>query len=126
MKRNRKSNRRYSRRFNRKFIIAWAYFDRTLLPFLVVFVPMGLVPVHQSGKLIALSFGGATVLFALYLLMGYLFRWTHYYCSIQNAYRLPMTPEDVEWGLIKKSDAYGIPAIFAVFGIAMLVLAFVF
>ena len=37
-----------------------------------------------------------------------------------------MTPEDVDWGFVKKSDAYGIPAMFAVPGIAMIVLGFVF
>ena len=37
-----------------------------------------------------------------------------------------MTPEDVDWGFVKKSDAYGIPAIFGVLGIAMIVLGFVF
>lgn len=122
MKRNRKPKRIH----NRKLIIALAYLDRFLLPMLVVFVPMGLVLLHESGKLFALTFGGATVLFALYLLMGYLLRWTHYFCSMQNAYHLPMTPEDVDWGFVKKSDAYGIPAIFAVLGIAMIVFAFVF
>lgn len=122
MKRNRKPKRRY----NRKLIIALAYFDRFLLPMLMVFVPIGLVPLHESGKLFALTFGGATVLFALYLLMGYLFRWTHYFCSIQSAYHIPMPPENVDWGFVKKSDAYGIPAIFAVPGIVMIVLGFVF
>lgn len=122
MKRNRKPKPRY----NRRLIIALAYFDRFLLPLLVVFVPMGLVPLHESGKLFAFTFGGATVLFALYLLMGYLFRWTHYFCSIQSAYHIPMTPGDVDWGWVKKSDAYGIPAMFAVLGIAVIVLGIVF
>ena len=80
----------------------------------------------ESGKLFALTFGGATVLFALYLLMGYLLRWTHYFCSIQSAYHIPMTPENVDWSFVKKSDAYGIPAMFAVPGIVMIVLDFVF
>ena len=121
-----KRKRKHDRRYNRNLIIALAYCDRFLFPCLIVFVPMGLVPIHQSGKLFALSFGGATVLFALYLLMGYLFRWTHYFCSIQSAYHIPMTPENVDWGFVKKSDAYGIPAIFGVLGIAMIVLGFVF
>lgn len=37
-----------------------------------------------------------------------------------------MTPEDVDRGFIKKSEAYGIPAIFGVLGIALIVLAVVF
>jgi hypothetical protein len=45
---------------------------------------------------------------------------------MQDAYHLPMTPEDVDWGLIKKSDAYVIPAVFGVLGIAMTVPAVAF
>ena len=87
------------RRRNRNLIIAWAYCDRFLLPCPVMFVPVGPVPLYESGKLFALTFGGALVLFTLYLLMGYLLRRTHYFCSMQDAYHLFMTPEDVDWGL---------------------------
>ena len=111
-------------KFNRKRIVILAYCDRYLFPCLVLFVPMGLVSIHQSGKLFALSFGGATVLFAAYQLVGYLCRWAHILCSYQIAYRKDIQPGSPDWGWIKKSDAYGIPAMFGVFGIALIVLAF--
>jgi hypothetical protein len=33
-------------------------------------------------------------------LMGYLLRRTHDFCSMQDAYHLSMTPEDVDWGFL--------------------------
>ena len=88
------------RRRNRNLIIAWAYCDRFRLPCPVLFLPMGPVPLYESGKLFALTFGGALVLFTLCLLMGYLLRRTHYFCSMQDAYHLSMISEDVVWGLL--------------------------
>jgi hypothetical protein len=35
-----------------------------------------------------------------------------------------MTPENVDWGFVKKSDAYGMPALFGVLGITVMVLGF--
>ena len=38
---------------------------------------------------------------------------------------MEMSPGSPDWGWIKKSDAYEIPAVFGVLGIALIVLAFV-
>jgi len=102
-----------------------AYCNRYLFPFLALFVPMLLVPIHKNGFLSLLSLGLSVLIFAVYQLVGYLLRWDHILCSYQNPYHMEMTPGSPDWGWIKKSDAYGIPAIFGVIGIAFIVLAFV-
>ena len=38
--------------------------------------------------------------------------------SYQNAYHQDMTPDMVNWRKVRKSDAYGVPIIFIVLGIA--------
>ena len=52
------------------------------------------------------------------LLLGYLLKWKHVYCAYQNAYHQDMTPDMVNWRKVRKSDAYGVPIIFIVLGIA--------
>lgn len=59
------------------------------------------------------------VAFSIWTFLGYIFRWKHIYCSYQNAYHMPMTPDKVRWDIVKKSDAYGVPALFLFFGIAL-------
>ena len=71
-----------------------------------------------------LLIGSGLVLYAAYSLAGYLLRWKHIFCSYQNAYRKEMTPDRIRWGTIKKTDAYGIPAIFGIMGMLMILCYF--
>ena len=112
-------------KFNRRRIIILAYCNRYLFPVLAWLAPMLLVPIHKNGFLSLLSLGLSVLIFAVYQLVGYLLRWSHILCSYQKAYRMEMSPGSPDWGWIKKSDAYGIPAVFGVLGIALIVLAFV-
>ena len=74
-------------------------------------------------NLYVLSIG--LIIFAIWSFLGYIFQWKHIFCSYQNAYRKQMTPDNIQWVSIKKSDALGVPLIFFVMGIAsLLVLAF--
>ena len=61
-------------------------------------------------------FGYTMILDALWTLVGYLLKWKHIYCSYQDAYHEKMTPDNINWQHIRKSDAYGIPIIFFVIG----------
>lgn len=71
-----------------------------------------------------LRMGLGFLLFAVYSLLGYILRWKHIYCSYQNAYRQTMTPNHIVWSKIRKTDAYGCPAIFGVLGLGMVVCQF--
>lgn len=57
----------------------------------------------------------------LYQFVGYKLKWKHIYCSYQDAYHQKMTPNRMKWSMIKKSDAYGIPAFFCIMGIALII-----
>ena len=72
-----------------------------------------------------LRMGIGVLVYALYSLTGYIFRWTHISCSYQNAYHQEMTPDHIVWNKIKKTDAYGIPVIFGILGIAAIIVQFV-
>lgn len=61
------------------------------------------------------------ILFSIWTFVGYKRKWRHIYCSHQNAYRQEMTPHSIRWNQIKKSDAYGIPLVFFVMGIVLLI-----
>ncbi len=60
------------------------------------------------------------ILYAVWTFLGYIFRWKHIFCSYQNACHQPMTPNDIRWNLVKRSDAYGVPALFLLCGVALL------
>ena len=93
-------------------IIVLAYFHRYgwfALTLLLLFFP-------NSKMLIGISICA----YAIYTLFGYLFRWKHIYCSYQNAYHQKMTPNHINWKDIKRSDVYGVSAIFFVLGIALI------
>ncbi len=64
--------------------------------------------------------GISSVAFSIWTFFGYLLRWKHIYCSYQNAYHEPMTPNHIKWSTVKKSDAYGTPAIFMILGVVLL------
>ena len=58
--------------------------------------------------------------FSVWSLVGYKLRWKHIFCSYQESSHQSMTPHSVRWGQIRKSDAYGIPLIFAVLSLMLL------
>ena len=60
------------------------------------------------------------IVYSIWTFLGYIFRWKHIFCSYQNAYHMPMTPNKVRWNTVKESDAYGVPAVFLILGIALL------
>ena len=60
------------------------------------------------------------MIFSVWTWIGYKCKWRHIYCSYQNAYRRKMTPNSICWQQVKKSDAYGVPMIFFIFGLALL------
>ena len=64
--------------------------------------------------------GIGTIAFAAWTWLGCQLRWQHIYCSFQNARHLPMTPDRANWDTVKKSDAWGIPALFMILGVALL------
>ncbi|HAQ56749.1 MAG TPA: hypothetical protein DCR44_05070 [Acholeplasmatales bacterium] len=85
---------------------------------LVAFVPLYLLGfvlyLHPYSGVLSLCFG--LFLYGCYLLLGALLRFRHIYCLYQNANHLPMTPEDVHWNTLNRSDYYGVPAVFMVMG----------
>lgn len=107
---------------HRKLIIVLAYFDRYLyLPLVLVLS----VILHLFTSMNFFFYGGIGILaFAIYELVSYLCHSVVYYCAYQNANHVTMTPENVNWGAVKKSDAYGIPAIFGILGTAFFVYSF--
>jgi hypothetical protein len=64
-------------------------------------------------------FSFCSIAFSIWSLIGYKKKWKHIYCSFQNAYHQKMTPNNIQWHKIKKSDAYGVPFIFLIFGLAL-------
>ena len=97
---------------NYKLTIVLAYANRYLFPVLL------LAPLIFEKILIS---GIAFLIYAIYELIGYKCKLKHIFCSYQNAYHKKMTPNNINWSLIRKSDAYGIPAIFGIFGILLII-----
>ena len=58
--------------------------------------------------------------FSVWSFVGYKCKWRHIYCSYQNASHQRMTPHAIRWSQIRKSDAYGVPLIFFILGMAMM------
>ena len=52
--------------------------------------------------------------------IGYKCKWRHIYCSYQNANHKKMTPHVILWSQYRKSDAYGVPLIFFIMGLVLL------
>ena len=100
-----------------KRIIALAYFHRygwmiAMLLFLLI------APKQFSYHIISIHF----IVFSIWTWIGYQCKWRHIYCSYQNAYRRKMTPYTIYWQNVKKSDAYGVPLIFFLLGLALLLI----
>ena len=101
-------------------VIFLAYFHRYVLPILSIVLPKLLL--GKGYRMLSLGLG--TIFFAAYTLIGYLCRWDHIYCSYQNASHEKMTPHRIVWSKVEKSDAYGVPAIFALLGLACILCHF--
>ena len=65
--------------------------------------------------------GISVIVFSIWTFLGYILRWKHIYCSYQDACHMRMTPEKVQWDTVKESDAFGVPAIFLILGVFLLV-----
>ena len=96
-------------------IIALAYFHRygwiaTMMVCIAIW-PMQLAYILSIGSIV----------FSIWSFIGYKCKWKHIYCSFQDAYRKKMTPNSVRWHQIKKSDAYGVPLIFLILGLVLLI-----
>ncbi len=98
---------------NYKLTIVLAYANRYLYPILL------LASLVFENFLIS---GIAFLIFAIYELVGYICKWKHIFCSYQNAYHKKMTPNNINWSLVRKSDAYGIPAFFGICGILSIII----
>ena len=96
-----------------------------LIIFLAIFHRYGWIALMLLMMYLTKSIYAAIIscfVFSIWTFLGYKLRWTHIYCSYQNANREPMTPDKVNWNSVRKTDAYGIPAIFFVFGVGLLLL----
>lgn len=75
---------------------------------------------HRYGwivaMIIAMNFGNPLLIgsvflliFSIWSIISYVFKWNHIFCSYQNAYHKKMTPNAVNWNKVKKRDAIGMP-----------------
>lgn len=75
---------------------------------------------HRYGWIVAMiivmNFGNPLLIgsvflliFSIWSIIGYVFKWNHIFCSYQNAYHKKMTPNTVNWSKVKKRDAIGMP-----------------
>lgn len=96
-------------------IIALAYFHR----YGWIVAMMVCVEIWHEQMLPILSV--ACFVFSVWSFIGYKNKWKHIYCSFQNAYHQKMTPNNIQWHKIKKSDAYGVPLLFFIFGLGLLI-----
>ena len=80
-----------------KFILELALFHRYGW-LIALFISVQLFP-HQLLDLTSAFF----IAFAAWSFIGYKRKWTHIYCSYQNAYHKAMTPNAVNWNSIKKN-----------------------
>ena len=72
--------------------------------------------VFHSRNAILISMGIGYIGYGIYWFIGYRLRWRHIYCIHQSFSRIKMTPENCDLDTFPKSEAYGLPAIFAVLG----------
>ena len=97
-----------------KRIIALAYFHR----YGWIAAMMACIAIWPKQML--LIFSVACLSFSVWSFIGYKKKWKHIYCSFQNSYHQKMTPNSIQWNKIRKSDAYGVPLVFCIIGLALL------
>ncbi len=86
-----------------------------------IFIMLALICICPMGTLWFISAGFLSN--AIWTFVGYRRRWKHIFCSFQAAHRLSMTPKNIRWGWVKKFDAYVMPIIELVVGLAFLCMA---
>ena len=99
----------------RLIIILLAYAHRYLFPLLIVILPL------HTGQATILTMGIGFWVKSIYDFLGYKLRWKHIFCSYQDTCRKEMTPDHINWSLMKKSDAYGMSIVSGVCGLLMIV-----
>ena len=97
-----------------KRIITLAYFHR------YGWIAAMMVSIAMWPKQMLFILPVACLSFSVWSFIGYKKKWKHIYCSFQNAYHQKMTPNSIQWNKIKKSDAYGVPLVFFIIGLALL------
>ena len=108
----------------RKRVMILAGLLRYGLPISVLVLALIVGKVTGSGRAAVAALGAGCLILGLYELLAYLLKWKHFYCAYQNAYYQDMTPDKIDWEKVRKSDAYGVPAIFITLGIACLAVLF--
>ena len=103
-----------------KTIILLAYVNRCVFPFIIFLLP-GLF--EKSYYLLVTSIG--MILYGLYNYVGYKCQWKHIYCSYQYGNHQKMTPDNIKWNQVEKSDVYFIPMLSVVLASAMLLFYFI-
>ena len=98
-----------------KQIIALAFFHR--YGWIIVMMALWFILPHQ---MLYYTTSVCFIVFSIWSFIGYKRKWRHIFCSYQNAYRRKMTPHSIHWQKMKKSDAYGVPLIFFIMGLALL------
>lgn len=83
-----------------KFILELALFHRYGW-LIALFISVQLFPHHLLSLISAFL-----IAFAAWSFIGCKRKWTHIYCSYQNAYHKAMTPNAVNWNSIKKKRMY--------------------
>ncbi len=99
-----------------KWVIALAYFHR----YGWIAAMIACIAIWTE-KIVSILCAGC-IIFSVWSFVGYKCKWKHIYCSYQNANHKKMTPNSVRWHRVKKRDAYGVPLIFFILGLMMLIL----
>ena len=99
-----------------KRIIAMAYFHR----YGWIAAMMVCIAIWPKQTLLIISV--ACLSLSVWSFIGYKKKWKHIYCSFQNSYHQKMTPNNIQWHRVKKSDAYADPVTFLIIGLAFLVI----
>ena len=99
-------------------ILAFAY--RYVYPILIMLSPI------FAREYSFLVMGIECLIYAAYTVIGYQCRWKHIFCAWQLLHRQSMTPNDIRWHMIKKSDIYSLFAVFDVMGIGGIIVHSIF
>lgn len=99
-------------------IVVLAYLNRYVFIVAPLILPLCFSHTKQEYYL---GVGIGICIFAAYELIGYLFGFRHIYCSYQDAYHQRMTPNKINWNKIRTADALGIPVIFFILGMALII-----
>ena len=71
----------------------------------------------NSRKAILIAMGFGFISFGIYWFIGCRLRWRHIYCIHQSFSDIKMTPDRCDWEMVPKSEMYGLPAFYVIFGI---------